>query len=121
MTKTEIIKKVKQNNLKIDFEEVNIELCDTFMVIFYLNKLVELKLIEMDVGSITNKGFDLAIDLYDNGWEVDDTKISITLSTIFEESITLEHPLFLLCKEFRDKGYKKLKDSIDEYKNTQSN
>ena len=121
MNKQEILDKVIEENPRIDFDSVTVEMCDTFMGIFYLNKVQELGLIESDVPTLTGNGFDVAMTMYENGWKVGDEEMMIIFTELFGEPIIPSHPLILFCANFRDEGFDAMKKKIDELDKRQQN
>jgi hypothetical protein len=121
MNKQEILELTIDENPSIDFDDVSIEMCDTFMAIFYLNKIQELGLIETDINSLTNRGFDVAMTLYENGWKVSDEELTVILGVLFDEPIMPTHPLLIFCSKFRDDGFDSIKSDIERLKKVKEN
>ena len=68
------------------------------------------------ISDLTPKGFDVAISLYNSGWEVEDDEIMNTLIEIYGGELSNMEGLFILCREFKLIGYSGIVESLKEYK-----
>lgn len=66
-------------------KEMSPEAVDVMMVLFHIGRLKDVGALEVETHTVTGNGFDLAMGLFDRGWEVDLVDIFTILNELFEE------------------------------------
>lgn len=87
---------------------------DQLVVIYYMGRLKQLGLIEVDGITITGKGFDTAADAIEAGWRVDHItamKFSLTAMNSTAENADMFSDLVCMMQE---DGYDKMKEKVEK-------
>lgn len=85
------------------------------LTIFYLSKLSEFGLIDGGGYNITPKGFDLAYDLYQDGYEITRDEMEASLSEIMIETPKeIQIQMLVLTYQLYTVGIDKMKEQVEE-------
>ena len=81
MNKEEILDRALEKHTHM----MSVEAADVMVILFQIGRLKEAGFIEVDTHQITGKGFDLCMDIIEEGWIVDGEVIIKFLDELFED------------------------------------
>jgi len=99
--------------LKYKIMELTQEHKIAMLTFFYMGKLSEFGLIKGGENEITTKGFDVAIDLYNNGFKISKKEMEMCLRSIMKDSPKeMQHQFLVLMLHMQELGIDKFKEEL---------